>query len=271
VNATTLLPVNPISPVAAYIGGKRNLARRLCALIEATPHDAYAEAFVGMGGVFFRRRTRPKCEIINDLSGEVANLFRCMRAHPGPLCDLISLQLHCRADFDHQQRVDPTQLTDLQRAARFVFLQKVAFGGKVTGQDFGMCRDRASRFQASKVGADLMAAGRRLETVVIEQLTWSDFVRRYDRPGMLFYLDPPYFDCEGDYGPGMFDQGQFELLAEQMAGIRGRFILSLNDRPEVRRIFGRFNIEGVGTHYSLQGKGAKPAGEVIITGGGSRP
>lgn len=54
------------------------------------------------------------------------------------------------------------------------------------------------------------------------------------------------------------------MMAEQLAGIKGRFILSLNDRPEVRLIFDRFEIEGVGTHYSLQGKGAKPAGEVII-------
>ena len=43
-------------PVAPWIGGKRNLARRICARIEATSHDTYAEPFVGMGGVFLRRR-----------------------------------------------------------------------------------------------------------------------------------------------------------------------------------------------------------------------
>lgn len=83
-NAMTLSPVSPVRPIAPYIGGKRNLARRLCALIEATPHTTYAEAFVGMGGVFFRRKSRPKCELINDWSGDVANLFRCMRATLAP-------------------------------------------------------------------------------------------------------------------------------------------------------------------------------------------
>ena len=100
----------------------------------------------------------------------------------------------------------------------------------------------------------------------IEQLPWTDLIARYDQPGILFYLDPPYFGCEDDYGPGMFDQAEFTAMAEQLAGIKGRFILSLNDRPQVREIFARFSIEGVGTHYGLAGQGAKPAGEVIITG-----
>ena len=265
-NATALSPVSPIRPVAPYIGGKRNLARRICALIEDTPHTAYAEPFVGMGGIFFRRSSRPKTEIINDWSGDVANLFRCMRAHPAALNELIALQLHCRSDFDRAQREDPTLMTDLQRAARFVFLQKAAFGGKVRGRDFGMAKTRPSRFRASDVAKDLLAAAGRLEAVSIEQLPWTDLIARYDQPGILFYLDPPYFGCEDDYGPGMFDQAEFTAMAEQLAGIKGRFILSLNDRPQVREIFARFSIEGVGTHYGLAGQGAKPAGEVIITG-----
>lgn len=262
------IPVEPVRPVAPYIGGKRNLARRICALIEATPHDVYAEAFVGMGGVFFRRRLKPRGEVINDWSADVANLFRCMRAHPGALCDLISLQLHCRADFDREMRQDPAQLTDLQRAARFVFLQKAAFGGKVSGRNFGMSKDGRSRFNAREVGEELLAVARRLQGVSIEQLPWAEFIARYDRAGTLFYLDPPYFGCEDDYGPGMFGRDEFSAMAEQLAALKGRFILSLNDRPQVREIFARFSIESVGTHYGLAGQGSQPAGEVIIQGGG---
>ena len=266
ISIPVLTPVEPVRPVAPWIGGKRNLARRLCALIEATPHDAYAEPFVGMGGVFFRRRSRPRCEVINDYSGEVANLFRCMRAHAGALNDLIALELASRAEFDRQGRVDPSTLTDLQRAARFVYLQKNAFGGKLEGRNFGMSKDRPSRFRASDVGSDLIAAGRRLEAVTIEQLDWSEFIARYDRAGTLFYLDPPYFGCEGDYGPDLFDVGQFEAMAEQLGRLKGRFILSLNDRPRVREIFAAFRIEEAATHYGLAGKGNLPAGEVIIIG-----
>lgn len=266
-----LLPVNPVRPIAPYIGGKRNLARRICALIDATPHQVYAEAFVGMGGVFFRRTRRAPVEVINDWSAEVTNLFRCMRAHPGALCELISLQLHARDDFDRAMRQDPETLTDLQRAARFVFLQKAAFGGKVTGRNFGMAKSRAPRFRPSLVGEELIAAARRLEAVSIERLPWAEFIARYDQPGALFYLDPPYYGCEDDYGPGMFGREEFAAMAEQLARLKGRFILSLNDRPQVREIFSRFRIESVRTHYGLAGRGMQAAGEVIITGGGDVP
>lgn len=265
---TGLTPVDPAKPVAPYIGGKRNLARRLTAQIEATPHTLYIEPFVGMGGVFFRRRLRPRCEIINDLSGDVANLFRCMRSHPGALVELISLQLQSRAEFDRAKREDPTVLTDLQRAARFVYLQRCAFGGKVNGRFFGVSPGLAARFQASKVSQELIDAARRLEGVTIEQLSWSDCIARYDRTGALFYLDPPYFGCETDYGADLFGRAEFAAMAEQLSRLKGRFILSLNDRPEVREIFAAFDIEAVDTHYGLAGGGARPAREVIITGGG---
>ncbi|NWE54092.1 DNA adenine methylase [Brevundimonas sp. P7753] len=264
--STSHTPVSTVRPVAPWIGGKRNLARRLCALIEATPHDLYAEPFVGMGGVFFRRRRRPKCEMINDYSGEVANLFRCMRAHAGPLTELTAWTFSSRDEFDRLRRVDPTTLTDLQRAARFIFLQRLAFGGKVRGQSFGVRTDGPARYRSSQVSEDLLAAARRLEAVTIENLDWSAFVARYDRPGALFYMDPPYFACEGDYGDGLFNRDQFGAMAEQLAGLKGRFILSLNDRPEVREIFAAFDIEEVSTHYGLAGRGSQVAREVIITG-----
>jgi DNA adenine methylase len=54
-------------PPAGYIGGKRNLSRRICAIIEATPHTSYAEPFVGMGGIFLPRAA-PRAEAINDIS-----------------------------------------------------------------------------------------------------------------------------------------------------------------------------------------------------------
>ncbi|MHB8285254.1 MAG: DNA adenine methylase, partial [Caulobacteraceae bacterium] len=59
-------PVAHVRPVAPYVGGKRNLSKRLVALIETIPHKTYAEPFVGMGGVFLKRTSRPQAEVIND-------------------------------------------------------------------------------------------------------------------------------------------------------------------------------------------------------------
>jgi DNA adenine methylase len=73
--------IDPVRPVAGYIGGKRRLAARLVDMIGRTEHETYAEAFVGMGGVFFRRNSLPRAEVINDRNGEVANLFRIPQRH----------------------------------------------------------------------------------------------------------------------------------------------------------------------------------------------
>ena len=76
--------------------------------------------------------------------------------------------------------------------------------------------------------------------VLIESLDYPDFIARYDRPAALFYIDPPYFGKEREYGDqSRFERADFERLAELLGDIAGRFILSLNDRPEVHRIFPR--------------------------------
>ena len=74
--------IKSTKPAAPYMGGKRNLARRIIERIDAIDHSIYAEPFVGMGGVFLRRTKVPKSEVINDLSGDVATFFRKIgRAH----------------------------------------------------------------------------------------------------------------------------------------------------------------------------------------------
>jgi DNA adenine methylase len=49
----------------------------------------------------------------------------------------------------------------------------------------------------------------RLAGVIIERLPWRAFLARYDTPETLFYLDPPYYGSEGDYGPGLFSPADF--------------------------------------------------------------
>lgn len=265
--AAPLQPVDPVRPVAGYIGGKRNLARRLVALIGSIPHDTYAEAMVGMGGVFLRRERRPRSEVINDLSEDVSTFFRILQRHYVAFMDMLRFQLTTRAGFERLMRTDPATLTDLERAARFLYLQRLAFGGKVTGRNFGVDPRAPARFDVTKLGPILEAVHERLAGVVIERLHWSAFLARYDRPATLFYLDPPYFDCEGDYGAGLFERADFERMADQLAGLTGRFILSLNDHPEVRRIFARFAFEEAETTYTIAGgAGAKKVGELVIRG-----
>ncbi len=262
-----LSPVKPVVPVAPWLGGKRNLAKRITTLIDSIPHQTYAEAFVGMGGIFFRRGGRPRCEVINDFGRDVANLFRILQRHYPQFLETLRFQLTTRAEFERLVATDPSTLTDLERAGRFLYLQRTAFGGKVSGRNFGVSKDRPARFNLSTLEPMLEDVHARLAGVIIECLDFEAFIRRYDGPGTFFYLDPPYWGCEGDYGKAMFAREDFERLAETLAQVKGRFLLSLNDVQEVRRIFGRFDIEAVKTTYTI-GEKATEAGEVLISGRG---
>lgn len=253
------------NPPAAYLGGKRNLAKRLCGIIEQIPHRSYIEPFVGMGGVFLRRAKAPGVEVINDLSGDVANLFRVVRRHYEPFVDEFTWLLAGRHEFERQKRIDPTTLTDIDRAVRFLYLQRLAFGGRVQGRTFGVRKGQSSRINASLLRAELRKLHERLQRVTIEQLPYQDVIRRYDSAGALFYLDPPYDETEG-YGTG-FGRDDYVAMAEQLAHIAGKFIMSINDTPFIRETFAAFDVQEIDTTWTLSsaaaGRGMKVT-ELII-------
>lgn len=256
--------VTPIAPAAAYIGGKSRLARPITRAIDRIPHRVYAEPFVGMGGVFLRRLRRPHGEVINDWSEDVATLFRILQRHYVAFLDMLRFQITTRAGFDRLLRVDPSTQTDLERAARFLYLQRLAFGGKVEGRAFGIRPDDPPTFDVTKLAPLLEQIHERLAGVVIERLPWAEFLDRYDHEETLFYLDPPYYGTEGEYGRALFSRDQFPLMVSALARLKGRFILSLNDHLEVRRLFAGFAMVRVELHYGVGG-GSVEAGELIIS------
>lgn len=249
-------PVFPLRGIAPYVGGKRHLAKTLIALIEKTPHTAYVEPFVGMGGVFFRRRERPKVEVINDLSGDVATLFRVLQRHYVAFVDMIRWQITTRSEFERLVGTSPETLTDLERAARFFYLQKTAFGGKVTGRNFRVSPAERASFDVTRIIPELEAYHERLAGVVVERLPYATLLAKYDRTGTLFYLDPPYLGSEHYYGKELFGREDFEGLAELLKGLSGRFLMTLNDCPEARRVFAHFPFKTADLHYGVGG-GAK--------------
>ena len=244
-------PARPARPPAPYMGGKRHLAERIVARLAGIPHTTHVEVFLGMGGVFLRRPYRPKAEVVNDISADVANLFRILQRHYVAFMDTLKWQLTSRADFERLAAANADTLTDLERAARFLYLQRTAYAGKVVGRNFGVSPAVPARFDVTKLGALLEEVHERLAGVVIERLPYADLIDRYDRPGTLFYLDPPYWGGETDYGPGVFRREDFEALAGVLEALNGKFLLSINDTPDTRRIFGAFAIEEVRVPYGI--------------------
>ena len=99
---------------------------------------------------------------------------------------------------------------------------------------------------------------------MVENLNYADCLKRYDRPHTFFYIDPPYYDCENDYGDGIFTKQDFETLANALATLQGTFLLSINDKPAIRELFKGFNINEVDTVYSTGSSAPKKVTELLI-------
>jgi DNA adenine methylase len=246
-------------PIIPWIGGKRRLAEKL--IPQFPPHSCYVEVFAGGAALYFMRPPAD-VEVINDINGELVNLYRVVKIHLEEFVRQFKYALSSRDVFKWLQDTPPETMTDIQRAARFFYLQQHAFGGKVDGQSFGTATT-APPINLLRIEENLSAAHLRLSGAFIENLDWYKLMEKYDRPHTFFYLDPPYWETEG-YGVD-FGIEQYEKMAAMLQKIKGKAIVSLNDHPDIRRIFAGFEIDTVPIKYSVGG-GAKTVerSEVII-------
>jgi DNA adenine methylase len=240
------------SPLS-WIGGKSLLAEKIVPRLPE--HQCYAEVFGGAAWVLFRK-TESKSEIINDINVELVTLYRVIQHHLEEFVRYFKWMLVSRDEFERLRRVEPQTLTDIQRSARFYYLVKTSYGSWMKNPTFGTATTGRPCLNLLRIEEELSEAHLRLSRVLIERLPYADFITRYDRPYTVFYVDPPYFQCEDYYGDGIFERADFVRLTELLGRIEGRFILSINDAPQIREWFSAFRIEEVKTRYSV-GKGTK--------------
>lgn len=226
-------------------------------------HRTYVEAFAGGAALLFAREPAP-VEVLNDVDGELVRLYRCVRHHLDELVRQFRWALTSREMFRWAQLEQPETLTDIQRAARFYYMQRLCFGGKVTSRTFGASAQNPPRLNLLRMEEDLSDAHLRLAAVTIEHLPWQRCIETYDRPDTLFYLDPPYWKTAG-YGVP-FGLEQYEQLAAVMASLKGAAVLSINDHPDMRAVFSAFRRRRVRTTYTIGGnQRAKAAAELVYS------
>lgn len=229
-----------------YLGGKSRLAKRIVERIP--PHTCYVEPFCGGAWVYFTKEPS-RVEVLNDMDGELVTFWKVIRHHLPEFLRCLEYPLISREEFMQANRQDPKWLTDVQRAVRYYQLQRMGFGGKTTNRTFGTSTVRPSSLNLPKVEEILTQTHRRLARTTIEHLDACECIERYDAPHTFFYIDPPYWNA--DFYAVSFAKEDFERLRDTLREVKGQFILSLNDTPEVREIFKEFTIESVETKYSL--------------------
>ena len=248
-------------------GGKRGLTKTLLERLPA--HRAYVEVFAGSAKLLFAKEPSQR-EVMNDLNGEVTNFFRVAKHRPAELAECFEREIVHAARF-RELRETNDQIDELHRALRFAYLVWYSYGAKgehFAGASTGLPEPRPRR-TLDRIRKLLDETAVRLREVTIEQRDFSEVLRRYDGPGTFFYLDPPYvhFGNLARYD-ALSEDRRVELFA-LLAGIRGKFLMSFDDCPEVRslcRTHG-FKVERVEVAYFL---GNTPGsrgkrGEVLVS------
>ncbi|WP_277560698.1 DNA adenine methylase [Acinetobacter beijerinckii] len=249
-------------PIVPWMGGKRRLVSQL---IEKMPeHQCYVELFAGGAALFFMREQPSKVEIINDVNGELVNLYRVVQHHLEEFMRHFKWSLVSRQMFEWLKHASTDLMTDIQRAARFYYLQHLAFGAKVSGQTFGT-RTSGRPINFLRIEEQLSEAHLRLSGVTVEHLSWDDCLIKYDRPDTFFYADPPYWGLAG-YGLD-FGWDQYERMSELMGSCKSKIMLSINNHSDIRDLFADFNISTAKIKYSVGKVGASrdEKQELIIT------
>ncbi|WP_301669963.1 DNA adenine methylase [Neisseria benedictiae] len=225
-------------------------------------HSCYVELFTGGAALFFLRPKPAKVGVLNDIDGQLVNLYRVVQHHFDEFVRQFEWMPTSREVFSRPQSTPPDCMTDIQRAARFFYLRHNAFGGKTVQQHFGTATT-SKAWDASQVKAKLTAAKTRLNGVFVENEPWERCFKRYDREHTFFYADPPYWQTAG-YDRS-FDWMQYELLAKSMAESKGKVMMSINDHPDIRELFKDFRTTRLELIYSVgREKTQKTGGEPVI-------
>jgi DNA adenine methylase len=248
-----------IGPLA-YIGGKNRLAKQIIAVLPE--HTTYVEPFAGGAQVFFHKEPS-KVEVLNDLNHDIVNFFRVCQHHYEELVRYLNYCLISRRWYGLVANEQPASLTDIQRAGRFFYLQKNSFGGLILKQHYHYGVIQRPNYNSKRIPKIIQAAHERLQGVQIESLPYEQILERYDRPTTLFYLDPPYWQRQ--LYKFNFSDDDFRHLEQRLHDVKGQFILSLDDHPEVRKLFDNWHMERVELAYTAQTKTGRRYGELLIT------
>lgn len=242
-----------------WVGGKSRLKKEIIPLI---PEDTerYIEVFGGAGWVLFGKKPHPM-EVFNDIDGNLINLYRQIKNNCKELQEEIDWIQSRELFYEYRNQIESgAKLTDIQRAARYLYIIKNSFGST------------KSSFATAPKGTyniiDRLPQYRnRLSKVIIESRDFEEIIKVYDRSKAIFYLDPPYVDTEKYYTGASFTTDDHKRLNGILKGIKGRFILSYNDCDFIRKLYKDFNILSVDrlNLLSANGSNRKNFKEVIIT------
>jgi len=218
----------PIQTVLRYPGAKWVLASWIVDNLPA--HNVYVEPFFGSGAVLFRKPPA-RTETVNDIDGDVVNLFQVIRNQPDELCRAVALTPWARDEY-RAAYVDDSELDEVERARLFLVRCWQAFGSKV-GPHPGWRNRTTGKSPCEpdvwvKMPTRIRAVAERLLSVQIENCDALTLLDRFNAPNVLVYADPPYM--EGTRQKRIYaheiDTTYHEALLNKLSKHQGAVVLS---------------------------------------------
>ncbi|RJR31904.1 MAG: DNA adenine methylase [Candidatus Latescibacterota bacterium] len=248
--------------IFGWIGGKRLLRDRIGEFVpeqdkplKSREIKYFVEVFGGVAWMLLSKPRWFEYEIYNDANGELVNLFNVMKYHPRELWKEFRLMPDSEAMFEHFKTNKP--ITDVQRAAACYI--KYAHSFSARGDTYAFKPNSMTVLQRK-----IIALARRLNKVSITNESYEQIIRRYNRPNVFLYLDPPYYGCEDLYDVTITPDDH-EKLRDLLRGFSGKWALSYNDHPAIRELYRDFRIETISTRYSALGiEKGKQVDELLV-------
>lgn len=241
----------------ARLGGKSRLAKRLYSMFP--PHDSYTtyiEPFFGAGWVFFEKDPSVK-EVVNDLDKDIYYAMKDIKSISTDVIENMDFS-PSKKTFTELKNSKPTTLSS--RFYRFLYLKWSSFSSDMTTYHATKAKSMNSRKKT--LLRRLPQIQERLKGVVILNQDYKKVITKYDSPQSFFYIDPPYLDVnvrEYKHQTITIDE-----LVSLLSKLKGKFMLSYNDHPTIRKAFRQFRIQTIDTVYQIGGE-RRPIKELVIT------
>ena len=217
-------------------GGKSKLKK---AIIQIMPeHTIYVEPFVGAGHVFFEKEPA-EVNVINDLDKDIYHIFIDTQKVGDKMINYDFT--NDRATFNKLKT--QTKFNKIEdRLYRNLYLSRNSFGGN--RKNFGVEKKKSVINTGQNFKTDKWK--NKLKGVKIFNKDFKDIIKKYDSKDTLFYLDPPYSTSVNDYAVGGVDPQE---IYNALQGLKGKFILSYDYTPEIKKMFKKYNISTIKTKY----------------------
>lgn len=261
-------------PIFRWAGSKKKLLPELISYWNRSNCHRYIEPFAGSAQLFFK--TNAETAILNDINSELINTYQVIQNNPAELYTLIKTYNRDKEFYYFLRSQSPITLTNLERAARFLYLNKFCFNGLYRTNlkgDFNVPYSETSTGNLPSL-EDLLNCSKQLNSVVFLNEDFEKVIRNYATPDDFVYLDPPYAVANKkifyQYDPctfGLKDLERLKALLVYLDDLQVPFLLSYANCEEFKNLFSEWNMEEVYTQRNMTGfsKQKRIAKELLIS------